>query len=78
MDGRGTKTVRNLISYLSDRTECNLRCADDTGLRAVFGMLEDQGVLKSSLQGLDRQADQSLVMFNKSKCKVQYMGNTVG
>lgn len=45
MDGRGSKIVKKLIWYLYDGTECNLKCADDTVLRAVVGMLEDQGVL---------------------------------
>lgn len=45
MDGAGTKIVKKLISYLYGGTECNLKCADDTVLRAVVGILEDQGVL---------------------------------
>lgn len=45
MDGRGSKIVKKLIQYLYDGTECNLKCADDTVLSAVVGMLEDQGVL---------------------------------
>lgn len=41
----GPKQYKNLVSYLCDETECNLKGAGDTVWRAVGGMVGDQGVL---------------------------------
>ncbi|GAB0178483.1 cAMP-dependent protein kinase inhibitor alpha [Grus japonensis] len=73
--GTGTRTDNIFAGDIDSGIECTLsKFANTTKLCGVANTLEGRDAIQRNLDRLERWAYESLMKFNKAKCKVLHMG----